>query len=50
MNATEFMKGQIDCQDGYPAKAGMSKDYYDGYGAEYEKEQLATERTKNEHH
>ena len=50
INATEFMQGQKDCQDGISHKAGQSESYDRGYAAEYEKEQSITEMTKNGSH
>ena len=43
MNTDEYLRGQRDCKDGKPHKAGQSKDYNDGYGCQYEAEQMLTE-------
>ena len=40
--AEEFVKGQLDCQDGKPHKEGQSKSYDRGYAAQYELEQVQT--------
>ena len=39
MNCAEFLKGQIDCQEGVPHEAGKSADYDRGYSAQYTHEQ-----------
>ena len=43
MNADDYLKGMRDCKDGNDAKPGMSQDYYDGFGCQYEAEQSLTE-------
>ena len=45
MNTDDFLRGQRDCKDGNPHKAGQSEDYDRGYGAQYELEAVMTEMT-----
>ena len=40
MDADEFLRGQRDCMNGEPHKAGQSEDYDRGYAAQYELEQV----------
>jgi hypothetical protein len=39
----DFLKGQLDCQDGKPHQPGMSKEYDSGYSAQYGLEQIKAE-------
>ena len=41
--ADDFLQGARDCKDGIPHESGKPKAYDDGYGSQYEAEQLATE-------
>ena len=43
----DFLRGQKDCRNGVPHKPMQSEAYDRGYGAQYEKEQLDTEMSKN---
>ena len=43
----DFLRGQRDCKEGKPHKPVQSEAYDRGYGAQYEKEQVQTEMTKN---
>ena len=36
----DFVRGQADCRDGVPHKAGQSESYDAGYAAEYQLEQM----------
>ena len=36
----DFLEGARDCREGNPAREDKSQDYYRGYGAEYELEQM----------
>ena len=45
----DFIRGQIDCQNGVKHEPGQSEAYYRGYNAEYELEQIKAELTKNGH-
>ena len=42
LDAMEFLKGQIDCQDGIKHEAGHGDSYDRGYAAQYELEQVQT--------
>lgn len=42
-----FIDGMRDCERGIPHKSGMSKSYDRGYNAQYELEQIRTERTRS---
>lgn len=44
--ADDFLRGQRDCKNGEPHKSGQSESYDRGYGAEYEKEQVLTEMSR----
>ena len=44
---SEFLRGQRDCKDGVPHKPNQPEGYDRGYAAEYEKEQVQAELTKN---
>ncbi len=46
----DFLQGQRDCRNGIPHSANNSEAYDRGYGAQYEKEQLETEMSKNVNH
>lgn len=48
-NADDFLKGQKDCKEGIPHKAGKSEDYNRGYGAQYQHEQNVTHLTESNH-
>ncbi len=43
----DFIDGQQDCRDGYPAEIGRNLNYYTGYKYEYELEQVATHRSQH---
>jgi hypothetical protein len=43
MNTREYLDGQRDCRDGLPAKLNASDDYYEGFGTQYQAEQMLTE-------
>jgi len=43
----DFIRGQEDCKKGVEHKSG-SEDYTRGYSAQYELEQMNTERTSQE--
>ncbi len=45
---TDHLDGQRDCKEGRDAQEGRDDAYYDGYGAQYDLEQVMTEITKNE--
>ena len=47
MNIDDFIKGQRDCAEGIPHKAGKSKSYDSGYSSQYTLEQIKTERSEN---
>ena len=38
-DASEFLRGQRDCEQGIPHKAGQSEEYNRGYAYQYELEQ-----------
>jgi hypothetical protein len=42
----EFLRGQIDCQNGVDHKPGQSPDYDRGYATQYEWEQVQTELSR----
>ena len=42
ISAEDFLRGQRDCRDGKPHKAGQSRDYDRGYSAQYAHEQNLT--------
>jgi len=44
---SDFLKGMADCKKGEPHKEGMGQDYDRGYRAQYEIEQINTERTSH---
>lgn len=46
----DFLRGQRDCRDGIPSLPMQSEAYNRGYAAQYEKEQIATEMSKNVNH
>lgn len=39
-DASEFLRGQRDCEQGIPHKSGQSEEYNRGYAAQYELEQI----------
>ena len=41
----DFMRGQADCKNGLAGLQGQTEDYYRGYSAEYEMEQLISNRS-----
>lgn len=43
INADDYLRGQRDCKDGIPQRAGQSPSYNRGYAAQYEWEQVMTE-------
>jgi len=43
----EFLRGQRDCKEGKQHKPMQSEAYDRGYSAQYEKEQVEAEMTKN---
>ena len=43
----DFIRGQRDCEAGWPPRVGQSEAYYRGYSTQYEKEQVQAEMTKN---
>ena len=43
----EFLDGQRDCKNGVEHKPGRSEEYNNGYGCQYEAEQLMTEMGMN---
>ena len=45
---TDHLDGQMDCKEGREAQEGRADAYYDGYGAQYELEQVMTEMNRNE--
>ena len=45
---TDHLDGQRDCKEGREAQKGREDAYYDGYGAQYELEQVMTEMSRNE--
>lgn len=42
----DFLRGQKDCGNGKPHKAGESEAYDRGYATQYEAEQVRNEKTK----
>jgi hypothetical protein len=40
LNPTEYMKGQTDCKEGYPAKEYSSESYIRGFADQYQYEQI----------
>ena len=42
---SDYERGEWDCRYGFEAKPGQSKEYYEGYGFKYEKEQQEDART-----
>ena len=42
MDIKDFIEGQRDCRDGYPAKWGASGSYNSGYSAQYQLEAAQT--------
>ncbi len=42
----DFIDGMRDCRDGIDHQIGRSKDYDDGYSAQYELEQIINEQSK----
>ena len=42
----EFVKGEEDCKKGIPHKEGQSREYDEGYGFQYTKEQNETARSE----
>ena len=42
----DFLQGQRDCQEGIPHKSGKSDSYNRGYSAEYEREQIMSELSR----
>lgn len=46
LDCDEFLRGQIDCQNGVQHKAGQSESYDRGYATEYEREQVASELSR----
>ena len=42
----EFIDGMRDCRNGVAHQAGKSKEYDDGYAAQYELEQIINEQSK----
>lgn len=45
-NASDFLRGQRDCQEGVPHKPGQSEDYDRGYSAQYTSEQVRAEMAR----
>lgn len=45
-SADEFLAGQIACKNGEKCSQGASKDFERGYMAQYEMEQILTERSR----
>ena len=45
MDISEFIRGQRDCEQGNPHKPDQGSAYDRGYRAQYELEQVNTERT-----
>lgn len=43
LSTDDFLRGQIDCQDGTPHKAGQSSDYDRGYAAQYQHDENLSE-------
>lgn len=43
---SDFIRGQSDCKEGIPHRANQSHDYDRGYSAQYEIEQILSERTR----
>ena len=43
---SDFIDGMRDCRDGVAHHAGRSKDYDEGYSAQYELEQVIHEQSK----
>lgn len=39
-NVIEFAQGQLDCRQGVDSKAGKCESYYQGYGFEYELQEM----------
>jgi len=35
----DFIRGEEDCKNGVPHKSGQSREYDEGYGFQYQKEQ-----------
>ncbi len=44
----DFIDGQSDCKDGIPHQSGKSENYDRGYSAQYQLDQMNTERTSGE--
>lgn len=44
----DYIQGVEDCKQGNPAPLNASDEYYNGYGHQYELEQIQTARTDNE--
>lgn len=42
-----FIQGQQDCKEGKPHQSGRGDAYDDGYQAQYEKEAIQAEMSKN---
>ena len=40
----QFTRGEKDCKSGLPHKKGKSREYDDGYGFQYMKEQMESAR------
>ena len=47
MDCNEFLRGQRDCMNGEPHKAGMSESYDRGYAAQYQHEQNLNNITRS---
>jgi hypothetical protein len=45
LNPTEYMKGQVDCKEGYPAKEYSSESYIRGFADQYQYEQVLDYKT-----
>lgn len=45
-SADDFLRGQMDCKEGVILTALQSEDYYLGFSAQYQMEQILTERSK----
>lgn len=48
MIANDFLDGMRDCDAGKEARLNASKDYYRGYAAQYEHEQIQTYITEKQ--
>lgn len=45
LNPADYIKGQTDCKEGYPAKQSGSESYIRGFADQYQYEQVLDHKT-----